>query len=275
MRVGRSCLKPHVDPLILLAGGEGPRGPHPSPPSCLVRPTPRLHAPAAPGSRFPASSGGPSRSQSRPPSALRSGPAPRPLPQATPDCLGLPLPPPSILPASSSGTSRRCLCKTQVPQSRSRRPPPAFQAAHEPPLPLPAGSHFRQATAELAEVRRAGNGRTPAPASDGGHSPLSRQRPKDHPGLDGAAGLARLGTGAAAPPPGIVGNAAGPVGERPRQPLRALSPASYQCPRPCGKPWRANVERMLPSVLGRVLTPEPVMGSVLVKFKPKNMRPSS
>lgn len=131
--------------------------------------------------------------------------------------MGLLPPPPGVLPASSSGTSRRCLCKTQVPQSRSGRPPPAFQATHDPPLPPPAGSHFRQATAELAEVRRAGNGRTPPLASDGGHSRLPRQRPKGHPGLDGAARRARRGTGAAAPP-GIVGNAAvaagGAAGER-------------------------------------------------------------
>lgn len=52
--------------------------------------------------------------------------------------------------------------------------------------------------------------------------------------------------------------ASGPVGERPRQPLWALRPASYQCPRPCREPCRGNVERMLPSVLERVLTPEPL-----------------
>lgn len=51
---------------------------------------------------------------------------------------------------------------------------------------------------------------------------------------------------------------AGGLGERPRQPLWALRPASYQCPRPCRKPRRRNVERMLPSVLEQVLTPEPL-----------------
>lgn len=90
---------------------------------------------------------------------------------AAPGCSELqppPLPSPGGRPASSSGTSRRRLRETRVPKSRSRRLLPAFQAAPDPPLPLPAGSHFRQATAELAEVRRAGNGRTWALASPGG-----------------------------------------------------------------------------------------------------------
>ena len=90
-----------------------------------------------------------------------------PLPGWRPGCSGLP-PPPGVLPASSSGTSRhRLLRETRVPKSHSRRLQPAFQAAPDPQLPLQAGSHFRPAPAELAEVRRAGNGRTRALASGG------------------------------------------------------------------------------------------------------------
>lgn len=125
----------------------------------------RLHAPSALGSSLPRARG-PSHGQSTarpgrpgaPAASAQRGPAPGSRPRAASGP-----PPPGVLPASSSGTSRRRChrrCETRVPQSRSRRLPPAFQAAPAPPLPLPAGSHFRQVTAELSEVRRAGNGRT-------------------------------------------------------------------------------------------------------------------
>lgn len=148
------------------------------------------------GSRGPSTAGpGPSRL----PGAQRSGPAPGSLPRAASwsslPCSG-PQPPPSlgVRPASSSGTSLRRLCETRVPKSRSRRLPPAFQAAPDPPLPLPVGSHFRQASAELAEVRRAGNGRTRAltsrGAGSGGDFPGSARRAAEASGS--AAGFARV-----------------------------------------------------------------------------------
>lgn len=46
---------------------------------------------------------------------------------------------------------RRLLHKTPLPTSRSGCGLRASQAAPDPPLPLPAGGHFRPATAELAE----------------------------------------------------------------------------------------------------------------------------
>nr|XP_019588646.1 PREDICTED: uncharacterized protein LOC109448115 [Rhinolophus sinicus] len=116
---------------------------------------------------------------------------PSPFQATAPGCSGFPQLLPGVLPASSSGSRRhRRLHETRVPKSRSRRLLPALQAARDPPLPLPAGSHFRQATAELAEVRRAGNGRTRPPASGWGRSRLSGQRPKGR--LRSAASLARV-----------------------------------------------------------------------------------
>lgn len=60
----------------------------------------------------------------------------------------------------AAATSTAAGAKLGFPRSCSGRLPRAFQAAPDPSLPLPAGSHFRQATAELAEGRRAGNSRT-------------------------------------------------------------------------------------------------------------------
>lgn len=173
--------------LPLLAGGQGPGRPLPKPPRRLGRPTPRLHAPAAQGCSLPRAPAAPALRDpvppTLPPGAQRSGPAPDPYHErfraAAPGCSELqPPPPPGVRQASSSGTSRRRLRETRVPKSRSRRLPPAFQAAPDPPLPLPASSHFRQATAELAEVRGAGNGRTWALTSPGG---VGRRGGRDFP----------------------------------------------------------------------------------------------
>lgn len=157
--------------------------------------------PAPAGQQLPASSRGPGTAGPVPPARCRRVGRARDsyrerLPGRRASCSGLP-PPPAVLPASSSGTSRRRLREPRLPERRSRRPPPAFQAAPDPPLPLPAGSHFRQATAELAEGRRAGNGRTTALGSGGvlagrQASEAFRTAPEGPPTAGSAAGLARL-----------------------------------------------------------------------------------
>lgn len=70
-----------------------------------------------------------------------------------------------------SGTShRRSLHETPLPTGRSGRRLRASQAAPDPPLPLPAGGHFRPATAELAEdlARKWPNLPSPARGQHGG-----------------------------------------------------------------------------------------------------------
>lgn len=202
--------------------------------------------PAPAGQQLPASSRGPGTAGPVPPARCRRvGRARDPyrerLPGRRAGCSGLP-PPPAVLPASSSGTSRRRLREPRLPERRSRRLPPAFQAAPDPPLPLPAGSHFRQATAELAEGRRAGNGRTTALGSGAGGWRDAR-RPR-------LSGRLPRGRRPRAPPPGSPGSgscgAAGDCGnggrgrrragrreERPRRPpapsarlLRGRSPSA-------------------------------------------------
>ena len=187
----------------------------------------------------------------------------KPLPGWRPGCSGLP-PPPGVLPASSSGTSRhRLLRETRVPKSHSRRLQPAFQAAPDPQLPLQAGSHFRPAPAELAEVRRAGNGRTRALASGGwgwgGGAGGAGGR-----GVGGGRGQRGRGGGVsnfadrarrAAKALGTKSSRAGDCGRRPRggsacPPFWALRPASYQCPSPFPKNLSGGCEENAPAGSG-------------------------
>ncbi|KAI5167843.1 Triple Functional Domain Protein [Manis pentadactyla] len=222
-------------------------------------PTPRLHAPVVLAGSLPGLRG---RGTAGP------GPA-RPVPGARgkprdayrrPGRSGLP-PPPAVLPASSSGTSRCRLCEARGPRSRSRRLPPAFQAAPDPPLPLPAGSHFRQATAELAEERGAGNGRTRARDASGagaraafpsarGESPRPRAAP---PGSRGPGAAAR----------GIVGSGRRGRGRARQREGRARwspRPAVGTAPLPAGRPACWARRQRCGGPPPRSLGPEPARG---------------
>ncbi|XP_029806304.1 uncharacterized protein LOC115300864 [Suricata suricatta] len=115
--------------------------------------------------------------------------------------------------------------------------------------------------AELAEVRRAGNGRTRTLTSrgarSGGRWRLSGQCPKGRRGL-GLRRRVRQGPGraAAVTAPGIVGKRMrGQASRASGEKGRGLRPVPYKCSSSFRKTYLQSAERMPPTVLERVPTP--------------------